>query len=806
MFPTKEDHQKRLALLDQLRASGDPAAIAKADELQRAYHADNMAVLAKDTYFAAMGNKAEPHEQLPPPGWIRASENIDLLRKHAPGLANESKEKILQMLKPDDSGFRAEIYLPDPEVLGPGYKPVIVPKGSAGQILGPDGQLHSSAVEDFLGNNFVQAIGLRSDYYQHGMELADFMERAGLKAEYAGHSLGGGVSSAMSAITGRPATTWNAAGLHPETAARFAREKGLQVHDTSRLVTSYQIAGELLNDGLQHNVERLDVHHRRQLAGVLKEAGELLHEMPAGRLALEKTLTALAPVHAHESIKAFVGKLATEDTDRLLNELPLAAGRVVPIDQVKTYKDGQLVDRFDALTLQEVSTFAGPLLDAAQQAARGAHVGHRVGEVPAMLGRGAAAAYDGAGDALEAVGRQAGSLAQPVAGLAAGQVQAGLAVAGVSLASARQAAATVEAGIEAIQGVVQTRSAAAGASVLRGIGGIDALPDAIQDWARRGADDLQRGGEQAQARNAAQAAAARHSGDEDARAIGRFAGERIVDLERVQAVVGETQRDTLREAGKAANAALDVASQDLRLRAELVPTAGAAVGAGLGGMGELASHTSLEHARSTMVAASGLSSGWQAAERHLMSETVLPSMAHQIQSLEAEAKRLLPAAPERPAPAPPSRPAAAEAAAPSSPSSPAAAHPLLPPLRAGIGVIDAGFGKPYDDASERVSRCLLVACRDPTQMYPGQTVSLSANVLNRIDHVLMGHNGNVFAVEGPLDDPASKRAFVSLEQAARTPLEVSDQKLAAAEQAIAQEQQRNQAQQQQHQRTGPAIG
>ena len=127
--------------------------------------------------------------------------------------------------------------------------------------------------------------------------------------------------------------------------------------------------------------------------------------------------------------------------------------------------------------------------------------------------------------------------------------------------------------------------------------------------------------------------------------------------------------------------------------------------------------------------------------------------------------------------------------APSSPADPDHPdHALLEQIRAGVRKVDQTVGKGYDDMSERVSRCLLVACKDPREMYPdARGVSLAANALNRVDHVVMGSTGLIFAVEGKLDDPAHKRAFVSVETAIRTPVEQSDEKLLAAHQRIAQE-------------------
>lgn len=71
---------------------------------------------------------------------------------------------------------------------------------------------------------------------------------------------------------------------------------------------------------------------------------------------------------------------------------------------------------------------------------------------------------------------------------------------------------------------------------------------------------------------------------------------------------------------------------------------------------------------------------------------------------------------------------------------------------------------------------------------------MASNALTRVDHVMMSKTGNLFAVEGRLDDPASKRVHVQIDQAINIPLEQSDQKLLAANQAIAQERQLTQQQ------------
>lgn len=102
-------------------------------------------------------------------------------------------------------------------------------------------------------------------------------------------------------------------------------------------------------------------------------------------------------------------------------------------------------------------------------------------------------------------------------------------------------------------------------------------------------------------------------------------------------------------------------------------------------------------------------------------------------------------------------------------------HAMLEQIREGIRRIDAGIGKPYDETSERLGRCLLPECKD--------------RGLKRVDHVVMGRDGtNLFAIQGPLTDPVLQRAHVSTEQAIRTPVEQSDDRLLAINQSIAQEQ------------------
>lgn len=367
-----KNFQNEHALLQQLRRSGNPASLRNADQLQRLYHDRHMALLSTDVYNDAKGAGT------PPPGWARVSEHPELVRQIASQL-HTSSDQLQDMLKPDTSGFRAEIYLPDPAVLGPGYKPTAAFKGSSGEVLTSSG-LRDTTQEDFLANNFPQSIGLETDYYNRAMRLAWQLQSNGMHVEYTGHSLGGGLASAASAISGEPATTFNAAGLHPLTAQRFAEQNGLPVYDVHHRITAYHVQNELLNDGVQNNFHTLDEARCAQVGQVIGTAAHLLHEMPAVRDRLAHKLNENMPEYAQASVNAFIDRLAAGDTAQMLRELPLAAGTQQPTLPAMQWGQHQPVPRQDAMTLQETTLLAKPLLEVASSAERGMETGVHVGK------------------------------------------------------------------------------------------------------------------------------------------------------------------------------------------------------------------------------------------------------------------------------------------------------------------------------------------------------------------------------------------------------------------------------------------
>ncbi|MEN1941347.1 peptidoglycan-binding protein [Luteimonas sp. MJ174] len=114
---------------------------------------------------------------------------------------------------------------------------------------------------------------------------------------------------------------------------------------------------------------------------------------------------------------------------------------------------------------------------------------------------------------------------------------------------------------------------------------------------------------------------------------------------------------------------------------------------------------------------------------------------------------------------------------PTNPSHPD--HAMYERIRSGVRAIDEANGKPYDEASERISRSLLVRCKGASACPDADAPVAPGMALRRVDHVLMGTTGNVFAIEGRLDDPAHRRASVSAAEAALVTVQESDRQLAA---------------------------
>ncbi len=96
--------------------------------------------------------------------------------------------------------------------------------------------------------NFRQGIGLSSDHYRRALYIGSKLALAtDANVTITGHSLGGGLASAAAIAAGRPAATFNAAGLSNATidAARAIRTSAGVT--TTESVSAYYVRGEVLS-------------------------------------------------------------------------------------------------------------------------------------------------------------------------------------------------------------------------------------------------------------------------------------------------------------------------------------------------------------------------------------------------------------------------------------------------------------------------------------------------------------------------------------------------------------------------------
>jgi RHS repeat-associated protein len=96
-----------------------------------------------------------------------------------------------------------------------------------------------------------QALGIKTKQYIRAIEFAiseqDISQKMGYDFVISGHSLGGGLAAAASAVTGAPALIFNAAGVNPLT-LHYAGYGDL-IKNLGSNVVSYNVGGEILTSG-----------------------------------------------------------------------------------------------------------------------------------------------------------------------------------------------------------------------------------------------------------------------------------------------------------------------------------------------------------------------------------------------------------------------------------------------------------------------------------------------------------------------------------------------------------------------------
>ena len=619
--------QEQSLLVQQLRDSGNDN---EADRLQETYHAREMSGLAADVYLSAK-NEGEP-----PAGWARASSDPAALR--AAGI-NMTDEEIKHHLRPTQSGFRAEIYIPDKSVLGEHAKPVIVYKGSTGEIVDPSapGGRRESGGEDFL-NNGQQGIGMRSDYYDRAMDLAAVMNRRSPgNFEIAGHSLGGGMASAASAVTGARATTFNAAGLHPDTAARFGKENGLPTFNPQQTVHTYQTSGEVLND-VQNGMQRLNAQQRHAYGLLANEASLLLRE-PMMQSKVAEKMREMLPPGAQTAAAQFVEQLATKPGYEALRDIPVAAGRMEIVLQPKTRDaQGNLVDRARTDAPSQVAELAGPLSKVLHAAAHGMHNGRVVGEQVERAGAAVAHGLDKVGDGAAQVARVQGMVVGKVVDMGSTTLQVGAKATTTVYASGRELTGLVE----STRHRVESRAQSGVLSLASWGAGKLGWDDTAKNLDQR-ADAVAAAGE-------ARAKAATGHARVDADAA-RAAGQRTADsIDRGGQWVAGGLRNGYATAGAHIDKGYDLAAHHVKTTTAQAP----AVLASVGGIAEGLKSTAINYVPTRLTPQNlgniletkqlvdriGPAFG-EAVERHGMKETVIPSLDAELIRQEAAARKLV---------------------------------------------------------------------------------------------------------------------------------------------------------------------
>lgn len=113
----------------------------------------------------------------------------------------------------------------DPADFGPDSTPqaYLVRTPDGGYVVAFQGSVEG---EDWVTNG-RQAFGHDDPQYQRAMELAvEVDEATGGNVTFTGHSLGGGFAAAAAMATGQPAVTFDASGVHENTAAAAAEMRG----------------------------------------------------------------------------------------------------------------------------------------------------------------------------------------------------------------------------------------------------------------------------------------------------------------------------------------------------------------------------------------------------------------------------------------------------------------------------------------------------------------------------------------------------------------------------------------------------
>ena len=216
---------------------------------------EDLATLYRDRQVLALSRAIAPDDPVPA-GWTRATDAQ--LAQY--GISDAD-------LRPtgDDTGFRAELFIPDPAVFGPNATPVLQFEGT-----------NFGDLQD-VNADVAQAMGNDEAFYNQAIDIATRVnQHSGGNVIFSGHSLGGGLATAASLATGAPAIVSNPAGVHPDTVADALADRGLDFADADGNITTYAVDGDLLTE-LQDATSGFNEQNADSLAAILNGVGHGLN-------------------------------------------------------------------------------------------------------------------------------------------------------------------------------------------------------------------------------------------------------------------------------------------------------------------------------------------------------------------------------------------------------------------------------------------------------------------------------------------------------------------------------------------------
>jgi hypothetical protein len=184
-----------------------------------------------------------------PPGELQTILKIDANSSAAAMLYNDADRPDAHT---DYPGFKAVLYQDYAAVADNTF--VLAFGGTDDQL----GEIFAGNPPDWL-ENLGQGIGFRIEQYRHAMDVARAVDaaRRGIEGTMTttGHSLGGGLASAASVVTGASGITFNAAGLHENTLRMYFETDPVELatalaryHAPLDLVTAYWVDWDFLSN------------------------------------------------------------------------------------------------------------------------------------------------------------------------------------------------------------------------------------------------------------------------------------------------------------------------------------------------------------------------------------------------------------------------------------------------------------------------------------------------------------------------------------------------------------------------------